>query len=241
MLSDTPSSPSSVTEADRREETDPAGLVSPAVIKPFPGVIVYPDRPAAEIQATSCLTSGWLEQIVCSPGTREHEALLVTAVKPHQIHAALLLAGFQPGSPGRWFRENGVLTFISPKGDALELFVRYPGAGGEMIEEPVRNWISDHLGRQTFPPDPWIFAGSRFAENPSWMGPGEHYVADLTGSIIGLVTFGDEVVGFSRVLADDSSVQKPEWEVASDRVPPLGTPVTLILRPFVPHPVPGDS
>jgi hypothetical protein len=62
------------------------------------------------------------------------------------------------------------------------------------------------------------------------MGPGEHYVADMTGSIIGLVTFGDEVVGFARVMPDSADVSEPVWEVDPERVPPIGTPVTLILR-----------
>ena len=54
--------------------------------------------------------------------------------------------------------------------------------------------------------------------------------ASLTGSIIGLVTFGDEVIGFSRVVSDQEAISPSEWEVKSDHVPPVGTRVTLILR-----------
>ena len=68
--------------------------------------------------------------------------------------------------------------------------------------------------------------------NPKAMGPGEHYVADESGSIIGLVTFGDEVIGFSRVLADQDAVQEPEWEVNTAAIPPMGTSVTLVLKRF---------
>jgi hypothetical protein len=66
------------------------------------------------------------------------------------------------------------------------------------------------------------------------MGPGEHYVADHTGSIIGLVTFGDEVVGFEEVFSDQQSVQPLAWQVRIDHVPPVGTPVTVILRRWAP-------
>jgi hypothetical protein len=62
------------------------------------------------------------------------------------------------------------------------------------------------------------------------MGPGEHYVADMTGSIIGLVTFGDETIGFSRVLSDQESVQEPVWEAATEHLPEPATPVTIIVR-----------
>ncbi len=64
------------------------------------------------------------------------------------------------------------------------------------------------------------------------MGEGEHYVADYSGSIIGLVTFGDEVIGFSEVIADQAAVQEPEWIVDTDRVPPIGTEVTVVIRRF---------
>ena len=54
-------------------------------------------------------------------------------------------------------------------------------------------------------------------------------VADATGSVIGLVTFGDEVVGFSRVFADDAAVRPPEWEADDEAMPPVGTAATIIL------------
>ena len=204
----------------------------PPEVHPFEGITVLRDQPAVEIEAWTCLESGWLEQIACSPNSREHESLVVVAAKPSDIHAALLMAGFQPGSPGRWMYEEDELRIVPPAGDRLDIFVRYRRAGTtEEIEEPIANWIRDAEGRATFPDDPWVFGGSSFTENPEWMGPGEHYVADMSGSIIGLVTFGDEVVGYSQVLSDQAAIQPPQWEVRSDHLPAVGTPVILILRP----------
>ena len=81
-----------------------------------------------------------------------------------------------------------------------------------------------------FPAMPWVFGGSAIEENPPFMGPGEHYVADMTGSIIGLVTFGDEVIGLSQVLSDQEDVQAPVWEINTATIPPMGTPVTIIIK-----------
>jgi hypothetical protein len=201
----------------------------PRVLEPFEGITVRPDAQVVEIRAWSCLDAGWLEQIACSPRTREHETLVVVKVKPSDVHAALLLAGFQHGAPGSWTFENEVLSFIPPTGDRLEVLVRYE-RNGQTVEEPIGTWILDAEGRPSFPDKAWVFAGSMFAENPDWMGPGEHYVADQTGSIIGLVTFGDEVVGFEEVFSDQQSVQPLAWQVRIDYVPPVGTPVTVILR-----------
>ena len=87
-----------------------------------------------------------------------------------------------------------------------------------------------------FPEGAWVFAGSSFAENPEWMGSGKHYVADLTGSIIGLVTFGDEVIGYERVMSDQEAVEPTQWRVNTGHLPPVGTPVTVILHARVPGP-----
>ena len=48
---------------------------APAEVHPFEGITVLRDQPAVEIEAWSCLESGWLEQIACSPNTREHESV----------------------------------------------------------------------------------------------------------------------------------------------------------------------
>ena len=108
--------------------------------------------------------------------------------------------------------------------------VRYQRDGREVLE-PIGAWIADADGRGTFPELAWVFGGSRFAANTPSMGPGEHYVADLSGSIIGLVTFGDEVIGYEQVIADQEDVQPPTWQVRTGHVPTVGTEVTLLLGP----------
>lgn len=213
-------------------------------LEPFPGIVVHIDPSTGnsiEIAGRACLDAGYLEQVACAPNSREHESLVViTPAKPSQVHAALLLAGFTPGSPGRWTYENDTLATINPTGDALDVWVRYTNSHGQIVEHPVRDWIrgvampgqdaSAPPVRPLFPNTPWIFGGSAFAPNPKFMGPGEHYVADMTGSVVGLVTFGDEPIGFAHVSSDQEDMQAPEWEVNTDLIPPMDTPVTLILR-----------
>ncbi len=199
------------------------------VVTPFEGVRVHAAAGRVEIQAFVCLDGGWLEQIACSPDTREHEALVVIKTRPSNIHAALLMAGVEPGSPGRWSYEDGTVSAVPPTGDHLDILVRSE-RDGRIVEEPIGSWIIGATDERPFPDVTWVFAGSVFAENPDWMEPGEHYVADLTGSIVGLVTFGDEVIGFRQVMADQESVEAMQWQVNTDHVPPIGTPVTLILE-----------
>jgi hypothetical protein len=194
-----------------------------------------------EIASTSCLDAGWLEQIACAPASREHESLVVVQPRPSQIHAALLLAGFNPGSPGKWTYENKKLGTIPPTGDKLDVFVRYKNAAGKTVEHWIGKWIRDGARPQgtttapspEFPHLPWVFGGSVLVpESGKDAAAANRYVADDSGSIIGLVTFGDEVIGFSQVISDQADVQAPEWEVNTDAIPAVGTPVTLILKRF---------
>jgi hypothetical protein len=62
------------------------------------------------------------------------------------------------------------------------------------------------------------------------MGPGEHYVADRTGSIVGIVTFGDETIAFDEVLSDQAEVDAPQWQARTERMPAPGTRVELVIR-----------
>ena len=56
------------------------------------------------------------------------------------------------------------------------------------------------------------------------------YEADLSGSIIGLVTFGDETIGLSRVIPDQVDVEPAQWRIREGRVPSIGSTVRVLLR-----------
>lgn len=208
---------------------------APALHLLVPGVRVQPasaGRPGrVEIDAVACLDSGWLEQIACAPGTREHEALLVVDLAASELHAALLLAGFEPGAPGRWkWTEPDGAQFVAPQGSAVRLRVRRADAGAASAVG-IDAWIRDHDAQATFPDAPFVFGGSRFVARPDGT---EVYAADLSGSLVGLATFGDETIGFSLALTPEEAIAPPEWVVDESAVPPMGTPVVLIIEAWAP-------
>lgn len=192
---------------------------------------VHRDRREVVVQAWVATNEGWLEQAVCSPNTREHESLLVIRTPASRVHAALLLAGLEPGHPGAWRmveRDPGppAVERVPPAGAPLAIFVRH---GGE--ERPLTAWMTPAEDRAASPEHPWVFAGSLIRPNTRSMGPGEHYVADYTGSVVGIVTFGDEVIAFDEVLSDQAEVDSPQWLANTDAMPPSGTEVELVIRP----------
>jgi hypothetical protein len=227
--------------ATRPQESQPASQpdnTDERVVKPFPDITVRlkKDNDSVEIRAWTCLDSGFIEQVACSPQTREHESLVVVKAKPSQIHAALLMADFKVGSPGKWTYENSTIGTIPPRGEKLQIIVRSPDPAqpGRTIERPICDWLrsasDDPAKAKPFPNEPWVFSGSITAKNFAPMDSGEHYVADMSGSIIGLVTFGDEVIGFSKVISDQESVESPVWEVNTGSIPAPGTEVVLVIR-----------
>lgn len=205
-----------------------------------PGISFNSDKHEVTIAAQVAARQGWLEQIVCKAGTREHESLLASQVPPRLIHAAMLAAGFVPGAPGSWqevpdAKGNLSLVLVPPTGERVELLVRYRDTQG-VHELQLVEWVhgiaqsAESPQNPVFPSDRFVFAGSSVRPNPPSLGPGEHYVADYTGSIVGLVTFGDEVIAFSEVIPDRVDVVPPVWEAWTSRMPPEGTAVELIVR-----------
>ena len=192
-------------------------------IRLAPGLVVDRRRGEVRLSAQSALDAGWLEQAVCLAGTREHESLLVIDLPPRLVHAALLMLGATPGEPGRWRVDaEGRIVRDDPTGDRLEILLRFDHPRRGRVEEPLTAWIRVADGG-TLPEEPWRFAGSRVLD-------GGGYAADYGGSVVGLATFGDEVVAFARVLADQAEVEAPQLLVEVDKVPPPGTPVEIVIR-----------
>lgn len=201
--------------------------------------LIRVDRAArtVELKATAVLDVGFLEQYICLAGTRDHEALFVFEGKASEVHAALLLAGFAPGAPGLW-RElqaadgSFALEKIPPKGDRVSVTVGIAGERPRPLDDFVRASPVAPARDGLRPPSEFVFAGSRFVR--SARTGAERYVADGSGSLIGLVTFGDETIAAVDVVPDQASAAEPVWEVWTERMPKPGTVVTVTLRPSSP-------
>jgi len=199
--------------------------------------LIRVDRAArtVELKATAVLDVGFLEQYICLAGTRDHEALFVFEGKASEVHAALLLAGFTHGAPGRW-RElqaadgSFALEKIPPTGDRVSVTVGVAGDAPRPLDHFVRASPVAPAHEGMRPPSDFVFAGSRFVR--SARTGEERYVADGSGSLIGLVTFGDETIAAFDVVPDQASAAEPVWEVWTERMPKPGTAVTVTLRPM---------
>ena len=186
-------------------------------------VRVDADSRRVEVRGRIACRQGFLEQVACGRGSREHESLLVVDAPASVLHAALLAAGLRAGHPGSWHAESdGSVRLEPPEGDAVRLQVRWMEQG-EPREAPIETWLTQDGPRAE--PAAWVFAGSAFRR----IRGTETYLADGSGSLVGLVTFGDEVVALRQVLPDRVAIKPPVFRARTDAMPETGAEVTLIL------------
>ncbi len=175
----------------------------------------------------------YLEVLVCTPQTREHEALLLTHARAADVHAALLMIGLRPGTPGAWKWEEKTLVPIPPTGERVDVRVAVT-SGTPLVERPIGDWVYNTSDGTSLSASAsgFLFAGSAFVRRDGR----EWYAADADGTLVGLTTFGSETVAWARVVSPESSVDEPVWAVRTGAQPPAGTPVLVRLRPGVAPP-----
>ena len=232
--------------------TQPASIrYEPAPPPPMqslmPGLRIAPDRGLVEFDGTVAVDvhhpdtpDVYLELIVTGPNAREHEALVVTSVPPSMIHAALLAAGHEHGEPGRFFATPTGLMRQRPTGDELDVLLVTANGHGEEVSVPPEVWMRAEGGRPLMDVSGdgdtgfrWIFAGSRVRGMPVAGGERMVYDADGTGVIVGLTTFGSEVVALHDVISPDSAINEPLWLGDARTMPKVGQPVTVRIQPVM--------
>lgn len=217
-----PPIPASSVVIESAEPVSPA--TSTGHVKLEGGVGVQVGRGMVTIPSWVELDEGWLEVAACRQGTREHETVVATTCLPSVVHAAMLLAGFEPGSPA-WYRSDG--SSGPATGDPVQVEILVEDASGVTRVLALADAVDDERGD---PDLKWVFAGSSFRPNPPAMGPGEYYTADYAGTIVGLTTFGDEVVAAVEIRSPEIGIDAPVWKIRPGVLPPPGTRVTLVLR-----------
>ena len=177
-----------------------------------------------DVDAKVVLRDGdWIELLACMPGSREHESILTMAARPSHIHLALLMLGAEPGSPMMWKRQGDRIVVRPPRGPRVAVSI-ITKLDGKTVETKANQWIVNQKTGEVMPDNVWLFCGAGFVE---WEGR-QVYRADVAGSIISLVNFGDDVLARStdRTSHDDDAM----WGAHTKLIPPLDTEVLVRLR-----------
>ena len=247
--------------AGDRPDATPSGLH-----EVFPHVRLDRDARLVEFDAVVPInahaTDGsvvFLEVIACRPDTKEHESLAMTRALASHVHAALLLLGLEPGSPGRWEWEGTTVRAVPPAGPALRITLAWTDADGTEHEHNACDLVvrrdpnatdtpggalevaDDRDAESTAGASPTTLADTLrddFADTPFVFAGSrfvvregrEWYDADGAGLVIGLHTFGGETIALAHAMHHEAQIEEPEWIARADLLPIRGTPVVVRVR-----------
>ena len=165
------------------------------------------------------LREGMLEMFACPKQTKEHESIVAVNCKAQFVHAGLLALGAEPGRPVRFDP-----MYTPASGPQVDVWVLWKDDQGNH-KVLAQEWIQQ-IKTEKQMEYPFVFAGSGFFVDEA---TGEkHYMAD-----------GGDLICVSNFTSAMLDVPVPSTQANSglafraftERIPPLGTPVRLVLAP----------
>ena len=173
------------------------------------------------VETKVCLRSGTLEQLLTRKRTKEHEAILVGDVDGAVIHTGLILCGAEVGSPVKFQPK-----YEPPRGTAIKITLEFID-NGKTIRRPAQEWIRDVKSKKDLALN-WVFAGSRLFPDPDDDKKPPYYLAN-DGDLICVSNFDTALLDLP--IDSNSDNEQLTFEAHTERIPTIGTPVTLILEP----------
>ena len=181
---------------------------------------IDPKNKTVIVDGQISLREGMLEMFACTRNTKEHESIVSVNSKAFLVHAALLSLGAEPGRPVQF-----VPKYRPPTGTEIEITVQWRDEAGKEKTARAQDWIKD-INTKKAMAHPFVFAGSSF-----WIDEEtkkKFYQAE-GGDFICVSNFGTAMLD----IPIESSQANTElaFEAFTDRIPALGAPVRLILKP----------
>lgn len=165
-------------------------------------------------------TSGIVEYALVTDYGKTHESVFVTEARAIDLQSALLLLNARPaGTNGLGLAESPLARSARSLVNAT---VRWE-AGERTVARPLEDLVALTAGigggvTGRLASGPWLFNGSRFSA--------EGFVAHYEGSLISLIRDSGAILNSARPDQDNDDIHVP----AAERLPALGTPVTMILE-----------
>lgn len=195
-------------------------------ITKLPGLLINHDEGYIDVTAKVVLRDGdWLEQLLCTSGTREHESILTTPARPSHIHLGLIMLGLEPGTPMTGKKVGEEMQITPASGPKVAITLRYV-SDDQPKDIPANDWVYDKTTDKSLDDNVWLFAGSSFIKTQDQ----NIYRADASGSVITLVHFGDDMLARQTMLT--SRNDNARWQARTKLIPPVGTAVTVRLTPI---------
>ena len=164
------------------------------------------------IPAQINMTEGLLEVLLCTPRGKTHESLLATECSPTHLQVALITLGFSPiqdsDSAETAMRPDGFLVFIEWTKD------------GQKISYRAEDLVFNDATKKTMQHTLWQFVGSPVDSEGQ-------LTAELDQTLIATYSMPTILENGLQTRFDDTL-----YYVNKKLVPPKGTEVTLIIKPY---------
>lgn len=165
-------------------------------------------------------TEGQLEMFACLKNSKEHESIVAANTKAVNVNAALMALGAVPGGPVQFRPE-----FKPARGPEVEVIAIWTDKDGKRRQARGQDWIRDLKTGKPLA-QPWVFAGSGF-----WVDEDSgqrHFMAE-DGDFICISNFTSAMLDLP--VESSQATADLQFEAFTERIPPLGTPVLLMLTP----------
>ena len=163
------------------------------------------------------MDSGLLEYLIVHNKGKTHESLLRTLIDPYNLQIAFLLLGYE-GAEQRLTRQGDPAT---PKGERIRITISTVGGEKKSAAIPAEQWLVNKFGDEVKDVEPivWVFSGSYVDQG--------RFLAQESGSIAAI--WHDPVALIDN--ASPGGESNRIWYVKQGKVPPVGTPVNVTIRP----------
>jgi hypothetical protein len=184
-------------------------------------VVVDTAARVAEAPARVNMRRGVIEYLAVAAEGKLHESVLQVDAEPLHLHLALLLIGLEPGPRPRF---QGDPEWRAPADgaaaarSAVEARVVWRQGGRERSTR-LEDWAWDIPAKRPMAPVAWWFTGAA--------PPGAAPATAEQRSIVATYTDPDAVLNNPLPTGADDTVYKANERI----IPPVGTPVRLVLRP----------
>lgn len=163
---------------------------------------------------------GLLELLLCREKTKEHESILAASVDAKDMHQAMLIAGMKTGTPVQFLPD-----YKPAKGVPLDIKLRYKDPKGIEQTNSAREWIRKSM--TTIPLEAnWVFAGSKLIPNSIDSKAPPYFLAN-DGDLISISNFESALIDVSIKIS--SSNADLGYEPFTEKIPPVGTPVAILI------------
>jgi hypothetical protein len=187
-------------------------------------------RKLVVVDGEVAIRDGFLEMFACPQGTKEHESLVAVYSKAYVVHTGLLAVGAVPGQPVRFNPQ-----YRPVEGPVIDIYVLWRDSKGEKHSVRAQEWVRNTKTEKQMEQD-WVFGGSGFWTDEE-TGT-KHYYAEQ-GDLICLSNFGTAMLDVP--IASSQSDDQLLFEAFTERVPPKGTKVRLVLIPRQEKKAPGGN